>query len=223
MRHDFDDLLSQYSTALEECQKRFGRFINSIPGAIFEFCIDREGRRSLPYVSEDIFDLIGYSAAECMANVEITFDSIPLQERAALEASLEHSIKYLSPWVCEYPIYTSQGEKWLRNYSIPHQKEDGATCWRGIVVDITEQKKTEKSLRDNEQLFCSLPELASIGIFQVDTVGKYAYPNKRWLEISRFSIEDTFQRKWIGSVRPDDRLRVSQEWQAAIHSKSHFF
>jgi len=215
MRHDFDDLLSQYSAALEECQKRFGRFINSIPGVVFEFCIGRDGRRSLPYISEDIFDLIGYSAAECMANIEITFDSIPLQERAALEASLKHSIKHLSPWICEYPIYTSQGEKWLRNYSIPHQKEDGATCWRGIVVDITEQKKIEESLRGNEKLFCSPPELAPIGISRVDTVGKCAYSN--------FSIEDTFQRKWIDSVRPDDRLQVSQEWQAAIHSKSHFF
>lgn len=223
MGHDFDDLLSQYATALEECQKRFDGFINSIPGAVFEFCIDREGCRSLPYISEGIFDLIGYSAAECMKNVEITFDSVPLQERSDLEASLKYSIKHLSPWIYEYPIYTPEGEKWLRNYSIPHQKENGSTCWRGIVVDITEQKKIEQSLRDNEQLFHSLAELAPIGIFRADTVGQYAYANKRWLEISRISVEDTFHRKWIDSVHPDDRLRVSEEWQSAIHSKSHFF
>ncbi|MFZ1853058.1 MAG: EAL domain-containing protein [Nitrosomonas sp.] len=222
MEHDFDHLVSQYSTALEECQKRFDEFINSIPGAAFEFCIDREGRRFLRYISEGIFDLIGYTAADCLANVEIIFASIPLQERLVLEDSLQSSLKHLSPWICEYPVYTPQGKKWLSNYSIPYQKQDGATYWKGIVVDITVQKKNEKSLRDNDQLFRSLAELASIGVFRADAAGKYAYANKRWLEISRISAEDTLKGKWIESVHPDDRLRVKEEWQAAIQSKSHF-
>ncbi len=223
MKPNSDHLLNQYSTTLQECEKRLNEFIASIPGAVFEFCIDREGRRSLPYISEGIFDLIGYSAAECMANVEITFALVPQEVLSELEASLQHSSKNLSPWIYEYPIATPSGDKWLRNYSTPHQKENGTTCWKGVVVDITEQKNIEKALRDSEQIFRSVTEVAPIGIFRADATGKYVYVNERWTEISETSAAEVLGERWTDHIHFDDRARVIKEWQEAVRQQTHFF
>ena len=140
MKPDLDHLLNQHSADFEVRDKRFDDFIKSVPGVVFEFCVDEERHRSLPFISEGVADLIGYSAAECMANVEIIFDKISPEFIPALEASMENSLERLVPWIYEYPIETSSGEKWIWSYSIPQRNKNGTTCWRGVIVDNKKKK-----------------------------------------------------------------------------------
>ena len=137
LKENLEYAMIQRTIELQTSEKRFRDLIASIPGAVFEFCIDAHGHRSLPFMSEGITDLIGHSPVECMANVEIVFQQICPDALPELEVSILDSQQNLLPWLYEYPVQTSTGEKWLRGYSIPHRKEDGSTHWQGVLVDIT--------------------------------------------------------------------------------------
>lgn len=216
LKENLEYAMIQRTTELQTSEKRFRDLLASIPGAVFEFCIDAHGRRSLPFMSEGITDLIGHSPAECMADVEIMFQQVRPDAAPDLGACILDSMIKLLPWLHEYPVQTPTGEKWLRGYSIPHRKADGSTHWQGVLVDCTVQKQMEIALRNNEQLFRSLTEVAPVGIFRTDATGKCLYVNERWCNIAGMSAEAASGYGWISAIHPDDRERVMNEWDRAV-------
>ncbi len=222
LKENLEHTVIQRTIELQASEQRFRNLIASIPGAVFEFCIDAHGRRSIPFMSEGITDLIGLSSAECMADVEIVFQQIRPDALPELEISILDSKKKLLPWLYEYPVQSPTGEKWLRGYSIPHRKEDGSTHWQGVLVDITRQKQMEMALRNNEQLFRSLTEVAPVGIFRADATGKCLYVNERWCSIAGIDMEAASGYGWITAIHPDDRERVVNEWNRAVQYQRQF-
>jgi diguanylate cyclase (GGDEF)-like protein/PAS domain S-box-containing protein len=222
IKQSLEHIVRQRTTELQASEKRFRDFIASIPGAVFEFCIDADGHRFLSFISEGIGDLIGHTAAECMANVEVMFQQIHAGALPDLERSILDSLVKLQPWMHEYPIQTSTGEKWLRGYSIPHRKQDGSTHWQGVLVDITLQKQMEIALRNSEQLFHSLTEVAPVGIFRTDASGKCLYVNERWSDIAGMNAETAAGYGWTAAIHPEDRERVMDEWNTAVKHQQPF-
>ncbi|MBP6057038.1 MAG: PAS domain S-box protein [Nitrosomonas sp.] len=222
LKEDLEYAMIQRTKELRTSEKRFRDLLASIPGAVFEFCIDVQGRRSLPFMSEGITDLIGHSPAECMADVEILFQQIHPDALPDLDASILDSMIKLLPWLHEYPVRTPMGEKWLRGYSIPHRKADGSTHWQGVLVDITVQKRMEMALRDNEQLFRSLTEVAPVGIFRTDATGRCLYVNERWCNTAGMNAEAAAGYGWISAIHSDDRERVMNEWNRAVQYQRQF-
>jgi len=214
--------VAQRTLELRMSEKRFRDFIASIPGAVYEFCIDAHGCRSLPFMSEGIADLIGISAIDCMADVGVIFKQIHPEAIPELDASIFQSMENLLPWSHEYPVMTPDGEKWLRGYSIPRRENDGSTRWRGVLVDITRQKHMEMALRNNEQLFRSLTEVAPVGIFRTDETGKCLYVNERWCLIAGMDAETALGFGWVTAIYPEDRERVMNEWSRAVQYRRQF-
>ncbi len=212
----------QRTYELRTSEKRFRDLIASIPGAVFEFCIDAHGHRSLPFMSEGVTDLIGYSPSECMTDVEIMFQMIRPDVLPEMEVSIRNSQEKLLPWLYEYPVRTPIGEKWLRGYSIPHRKRDGSTHWQGVLVDITAQKQMEMALRNNEQLFRSLTEAVPVGIFRADAKGKCLYVNERWCNIADMDAQTALGYGWTNAIHPDDRERIMCEWHKAVQYRQQF-
>ncbi|MCE7915129.1 MAG: EAL domain-containing protein [Nitrosomonas sp. PRO4] len=221
-QENLQQAMIQRTAELQASEKRFRDFIASIPGAVFEFCIDAQGCRSLPFISEGVIDLIGHSPAECMADVQIMFKLIRPDVLPEMEASIRNSQQKLLPWLYEYPVKTLIGERWLRGYSIPHRKNDGSTHWQGVLVDITAQKQMEIALRNNEQLFRSLTEAAPVGIFRTDATGRCSYVNERWCNIADMDAQAALGYGWTNAIHPDDRTRIVCAWHKAVQCRQQF-
>lgn len=221
-KKDLECAVIQRTKELQTSEKRCQNLIASIPGAVFEFCIDAHGYRLLSFISEGIADLIGYSSAECMTNVEILLQKIRPDVLPELEASMLDSQQKLLPWLFECPVRTPMDEKWLRGYSIPHREEDGSTHWQGVLVDITRKKQMEIALRNNEQLFRSLTEVAPVGIFRIDATGKCLYVNERWCIIAGMDAETASGYGWISAIHSEDRERVMNEWNRTVQYQRQF-
>ncbi len=222
LNQTLEHAVAQRTQELRMSEKRFRDFIASIPGAVYEFCIDAHGSRSLPFMSEGIASLTGISAMDCMDDVGVMFKQIHPDAMAELDASIMQSMKHLLTWSHEYPVTTPRGEKWLRGYSIPRRDKDGSTCWRGVLVDITRQKHMEIALRNNEQLFRSLTEVAPVGIFRTDETGKCLYVNERWCLIAGMDAETALDSGWVTAIYPEDRERVMNEWGRAVQYQRQF-
>ncbi|MBM3540040.1 MAG: PAS domain S-box protein, partial [Alphaproteobacteria bacterium] len=73
-----------------------------------------------------------------------------------------------------------------------------------------------------ETHFEALAALAPVGIFSTDANGLCNYVNPRWCEISGLSVDKVVGQGWTNVLHPDDRLRVTEEWQHATRNGELF-
>lgn len=90
------------------------------------------------------------------------------------------------------------------------------------VLDISDRVAAEAALRESEHRYQTLTEASPVGIFRTDTQGKCLYVNDRWCQMTGISLEDALGDGWIGSIHPEDRLRISREWYAAAKQNLPF-
>jgi PAS domain S-box-containing protein len=74
----------------------------------------------------------------------------------------------------------------------------------------------------HETRFEALAALAPVGIFSTDANGQCDYVNPRWCEISGLSAAQALGQSWVNALHPDDRLRVTEEWQHATRNGEAF-
>ncbi|MDZ7801947.1 MAG: diguanylate cyclase [Trueperaceae bacterium] len=124
-----------------------------VPGMVYQFRLEADGRARLPYVSRGIRDLFGLSPADVEVNAEPVFACIHPEDREAFHASIQESAASLHPWMHEFRVALPEGEvRWLRAHANPERLDDGATVWHGFVTNVTERRTQEERLRQREQV-----------------------------------------------------------------------
>lgn len=78
--------------------------------------------------------------------------------------------------------------------------------------DITERKRAEEKLINNELRFRTLTENAPVGIFQTDITGKTTYVNETWLSFTGMTFKEAMGDGWINAVHPDDVSELQSNW-----------
>lgn len=80
----------------------------------------------------------------------------------------------------------------------------------------------EKTIDPNEGLFHALALISTVGIFQTDVNGDCVYVNSRWCEIAGLSPEQAYGKGWVSALHPEDRERVCEQWERAVHANDWF-
>ncbi|MBD2073865.1 response regulator [Phormidium sp. FACHB-592] len=69
-------------------------------------------------------------------------------------------------------------------------------------------------LSESEERFRCLSACSPAGIFLTDTTGACTYTNPRFHALADCKLEETLGNRWFQQLHPDDRDRVSHEWQS---------
>ncbi|KAF0106375.1 MAG: signal transduction histidine kinase [Anaerolineaceae bacterium] len=77
-----------------------------------------------------------------------------------------------------------------------------------------------QELRESEQRYQTLAEVSPVGIFRTDAQGLTIYVNRRWCEISGMSAGEAPGNGWLKAVHPDDREKLTGNWQDAVQEQS---
>lgn len=88
-----------------------------------------------------------------------------------------------------------------------HPLKDDAGRLIGAInslVDVTEQKQTEESLRDQRERLRALFEQATAGIAQVDLSGRFLFVNRQFCRIVGYSVEELLLMRMQDITHPDD-------------------
>jgi PAS domain S-box-containing protein len=105
------------------------------------------------------------------------------------------------------PVVNSQG------------KIDRITLWS---MDITDRKKIEKALKENESKFRKLASLLPVGIYQVDANGNTIYINESLQLIIGSDMISILDGSWTQRIHKDDIDEVRERWRTIEQQKDAF-
>ncbi|MHA1340654.1 MAG: PAS domain S-box protein [Promethearchaeota archaeon] len=126
-----------------------------------------------------------------------------------------NNIKRNGFWIGELLIRRETGEllETLQNIFIIRDKKGRAKYFGNILMDISEQKKKEKILRESEEKFRSLTEqsIMAIFIFQDERI---KYVNKAAEQITEYSVEEMLSwppKEYYKMIYKDDLEIVKEQ------------
>lgn len=211
---------------LEASEERL-RLINSrVPGIVYQFKIDANGKRTVPYVSPTIENYIGLSAETIMDDAEKWFALTHPDELPELEVSILKSMEEMSNWEWEGRFIRPDGDVcWLHGSSSPLNLKDGSTLWDGVFVDITASKIAKEALSEASALNNKIINESPIGIAMYDHTGQCVVANTAIAEMVGATHKQVLAQNYrnIDSWKKCGLLDVANRSIAQQHKERHEF
>lgn len=126
-----------------------------------------DGKRTLDYISDNVFTLTGYQSQSLLENREISFNSIihPDDQLKVLKA-IQQSLSSEGIYHVEYRLCTKWGgEKWVNEQGIVrfgHNKQ--VKTIEGVLTDITDNHYIHDNVENMEHRFQIFIENAPVGV-----------------------------------------------------------
>lgn len=139
----------QLADELTVAEAQYRSVVERVPGVVYVAESGHHGRWH--FVSPKIQDLLGYSAAEWLADPTLWFNRIhPADRERMILAELDESARIESKGRWEYRLVARDGRiVWVIDDEavIASDEEGRPTMVQGILVDITHRKQLEEQLR----------------------------------------------------------------------------
>ncbi|MDB5944094.1 MAG: multi-sensor hybrid histidine kinase [Ramlibacter sp.] len=81
---------------------------------------------------------------------------------------------------------------------------------------------SSSSIAANDRKFQALADCSPFGIFHTDLRGNARYTNAAWQEMSGLDARQSLGYGWSDAIHPDERGRVTAQWQATTGAGSDF-
>ncbi|WP_197388776.1 EAL domain-containing protein [Ralstonia pseudosolanacearum] len=90
-----------------------------------------------------------------------------------------------------------------------------------IMIDVTEQRRAERAIRESEEHFSRASDLSPDIAWAALPDGTINYMGPTFGVARNLSVEDRIEA-WYGIMHPEDRVRVRREWLAWVPSGQPF-
>jgi diguanylate cyclase (GGDEF)-like protein/PAS domain S-box-containing protein len=175
--------LRQMSEQLKQTVDLVTNLTNEVPGLVFQYRLLADGTSSFPYASKGIHDIYELEPARVTDSAAAIEAVIHPEDLAGYLASLKASAADLAPWHHEFRVCLQrQGVRWRQGNARPSRQDDGSTVWHGVIVDVTDQKRSEAELRQ----FATIDHLTEL------------FNRRHFL----FQMEAELARIWRDDARP---------------------
>lgn len=119
-----------------------------VPGGIYQFKMEFDGRFSVIYASDGIREIYELEPDVLLLDAEAIFSRIYPQDVSRVRTSIRVSAQNLSPWREEYRVQLPvRGLRWVRGEATPEELPGGGVLWHGYISDISDLKRVEEELR----------------------------------------------------------------------------
>lgn len=131
---------------LAEAEARLRDITSSMPGAVDQLVRDAAGGYRVTHMSEGLRELAGLGPDARIDDFETLVGLLPPDHASSAIASAEASARALGPFEQEFSLGKPAGRRWVQARSQPHRLEGGSVVWSGLMIDVTEQRRTEERL-----------------------------------------------------------------------------
>ncbi len=163
--------------ALRESEQKYREVADRLAEGVFES--DLSGK--VTYANRRALSSLGLSIADLDKGLNV-FDVIAPQSLELAKSRMAQVLRQVDIGQSEYVLQRKDGTTFpalVHSLAIVH---DGKVVGdRGILVDISERKRTETALQESERRYRELAELLGAGVFEADTKGNLLYANRKGL------------------------------------------
>lgn len=185
----------------EYLRARFGRLLDNAGQMYWE--IDRDFR--VTYANDLLIstfgDPVGKTCYEFMEN-----GTCP-----CVHCPVEQVFFGAERWVAERKRRTGDGEEiWLQHTATPIRDEEGeivGAC--ELMIDMTDRKRMEGWLRDQERLYRHLVEQVPDTIFSLDGEGRFIFVNTQVERFLGFPVQEILETPLESYVVAEDKHRLN--------------
>jgi PAS domain S-box-containing protein len=135
---------------LGRAEGRYRRLVEHLPAVVY---IDAADEHSTAlYVSPRYEDLLGYTPEDRTSQPDLWVRMLHPDDREWVLAESARTNHSGEPFICEYRLIAKDGRTvWVRDEAYLVQTDDAEDpVWQGVLLDITERKQTEESLRKRD-------------------------------------------------------------------------
>ncbi|MDH4162311.1 MAG: PAS domain S-box protein [Nitrospirota bacterium] len=135
--------------ALQESEKRYRQLLESVTSYIYTVTIE-QGRAVSTVHGSACAAVTGYTSAEYAADPFLWYQMVHDPDKPAVLAQAAHVMAGGKPEPLEHRVRHKNGKLvWIRNSVVPRYDDKGRlTSYDGLIVDITERKRTEDFVRN---------------------------------------------------------------------------
>jgi len=171
-----------------KCSEERQRFIlESLPVAIYSSPVNPD--YDTTWISGDIQKITGYQKEVYLSENDFWRKRLHPDDKERVMTAFrnfpkagERILEYR--WKCKDDHY-----HWFMDRSV-HLENDAKKEFLGVIVDITDKKKAEETIRQNEEKYRMLLEFASDAFFQFDKNGDLIIVNSVTKELTGFSRDE---------------------------------
>ncbi len=142
----------EFLRGLREAEATYRHLVEGAPAILYIDAVDDLSTNL--YTSPQIEQMLGYSVEEWRDDAELWITRMHDEDRERVLAEHRESNRTGRPFRAEYRLFSRDGaERWVRDEAVIVRNDDGeALFWRGVMLDITEQKRAEAQLRQTVEM-----------------------------------------------------------------------
>jgi len=172
------------TAALTKSERQYRSLAEQVPAIIYRAILD--DNRTTIYISSQISSL-GYTPEEWLQNPQRWRVSLHPDDCVATLRELQNTGRSGSVWSAEYRLQTRSGEwRYFRDEANIVQDELCGVQWlQGVMLDITEHKAVEASLRESERFNRATLDALGGQVAVLDAEGNIIVANRAWREFAQ--------------------------------------
>ncbi|MGL5195398.1 MAG: PAS domain S-box protein, partial [Chroococcales cyanobacterium] len=141
--------------ALHEYEARFERLAKMLPGMVYQYrqYLNQQADDSFTYVSPACREIYELEPEAVLNNAQLMWQIIHPEDIRGFGHSLIRAAQMGTEWCYQWRIITPSGKlKWLQGAAKMSPQTDGAMLWDGMVLDITDRKLADESMRQQIEM-----------------------------------------------------------------------
>ena len=206
---------------------RLEKMLHHIPGVIYELWQHPDGRFSIPYASEKLWDIYGISPRVVQEDASPIFAAMHPEDRRAVLQSLQESATHLSAWHSTHRVLHPDGHCiWAIAHGTPEPQPDGSTKWYGHLQNITNLKnaqgyiteltQTQKLLKTSEDKLRRIIDNLNDMVFIITGDGRFSFLSPMFVTVMGYPLSELINRSFAEVLHPDDVHICANGLQSAL-------
>ncbi|MGQ0799653.1 MAG: ATP-binding protein [Pseudomarimonas sp.] len=149
--------------ALRRARGRLAGIADNLPGAVYVYRMDADGRAQYEFLSRNVEQVRGVAREDALRDATLTREAIIAEDRAHYDHAVAISAATLSVLDVEFRIRMKDELRWVHSSAIPVRRADGSVLWNGYWSDVTAIKHTELALQEARQRLEDAQRVARLG------------------------------------------------------------
>lgn len=117
----------------------------------------------------------------------------------------------------------TQDYRWFLARALPARNDEGQiTKWFGTATDIHDTIILREQLQESEKQFRFLADSIPQMVWTATPTGYHDYFNRRWLDYTKLTLEESIGMIWNDLLHPDDRQRAWDRWQHSLRTGDYY-